>query len=211
MLEALTGTGLATAAGLNAYIPLLVIGVLARWTDLIDTPAGWEWLTNGWVLAVLAVLLALEVVADKIPGVDSVNDVVQTVVRPVAGGIAFGAGSSSQTAVVTDPQAFVESGRWVPIVIGIVLALVVHGAKASVRPVVNVATLGVGAPVASTVEDATSVGLSFAAILAPVLVLVALVGLVIVWFRFRARRRRGGSPGATSREVSPPPPSVDLP
>ena len=211
MLEVLTGTGLATAAGLNAYIPLLVIGALARWTDLMDTPAGWEWLTNGWVLAVLAVLLALEIVADKVPGVDSVNDIVQTVVRPVAGGIAFGAGSSSQTAVVTDPEAFVESGQWVPIVIGIVLALVVHGAKATMRPVVNVATLGAGAPVASTVEDATSVGLSFAAILAPLLVLVALVGLVIVWLRIRRRRRRGRSPGETSHEVSPPPPAVDVP
>ena len=211
MLEALTGTGLATAAGLNAYIPLLVIGVLARWTDLMDTPAGWEWLTNGWVLAVLAVLLALEVVADKVPGVDTVNDVVQTVVRPVAGGIAFGAGSSSQTAVVTDPQAFVESGRWVPIVIGIVLALTVHGAKATMRPVLNVATVGAGAPVASTVEDATSVGLSFAAILAPLLVLVGLIGLVVVWLRFRARRRRRGSPGKPPHEVSPPPPPVDVP
>jgi hypothetical protein len=209
MLEALTGTGLATAAGLNAYIPLLVIGALARWTDLMDTPAGWEWLTNGWVMAVLAVLLALEVVADKVPGVDSVNDIVQTVIRPVAGGIAFGAGSSSETAVVTDPQAFVESGRWVPIVIGIVLALVVHGAKATARPVVNAATLGVGAPVASTVEDATSVGLSFAAILAPLLVLVALIGLVVLWFRIRARRRRSRSAAETS--ISPPPPPVDVP
>ncbi|WP_146845701.1 DUF4126 domain-containing protein [Cellulomonas terrae] len=211
MLEALTGTGLATAAGLNAYIPLLVIGALARWTDLMNLPAGWEWLENGWVLAVLAVLLALEVVADKIPGVDSVNDIVQTVVRPVAGGIAFGAGSSSQTAVVTDPQAFVESGQWVPVVVGIVMALVVHGAKATVRPVVNATTLGAGAPVASTVEDATSVGLSFAAILAPLLVLVALVGLVIVWFRFRARRRRGAAARETSPDVAPPPPPAGAP
>jgi len=210
MLEALTGTGLATAAGLNAYIPLLVIGALARWTDLMDPPAGWEWLSNGWVLVVLAVLLALEVVADKIPGVDTVNDVVQTVVRPVAGGIAFGAGSSSQTVRVTDPAAFVDSGQWVPVVVGIVLALVVHGAKATARPFVNVATLGTGAPVASTVEDATSVGLSFAAILAPLLVLVALVALVVAWFRFRARRRRGRGPGGTPQEISQPPP-VDVP
>ena len=210
MLEALTGTGLATAAGLNAYIPLLVIGALARWTDLIDPPTGWEWLANGWVLAVLAVLLALEVVADKIPGVDTVNDVVQTVVRPVAGGIAFGAGSSSQTVRVTDPAAFVDSGQWVPVVVGIVLALVVHGAKATVRPVMNVATLGTAAPVVSTVEDATSAGLSFAAILAPLLVLVALVALVVAWFRFRARRRRGRGPGGTPQEISQPPP-VDVP
>ena len=210
MLEALTGTGLATAAGLNAYIPLLVIGTLTRWTDVIDPPAGWEWLSNGWVLAVLAVLLVLEVVADKIPGVDTVNDVVQTVVRPVAGGIAFGAGSSSQTAVVTDPEAFVRSGQWLPVVVGIVMALGVHGAKATVRPVANAATLGAAAPVVSTVEDATSAGLSFAAILAPLLVLVGLVALVVVFLRFRARRRRGGSPGETSPQVAGPPPPVDV-
>jgi hypothetical protein len=52
--------------------------------------------------------------------------------------------------------------------------------------------------VVSTVEDATSVGLSFAAILAPVLVLVGLVGLVVAWVRFRGRRRRGERPGETS-------------
>ncbi|MEZ0446370.1 DUF4126 domain-containing protein [Cellulomonas sp. ICMP 17802] len=210
MLEALTGTGLATAAGLNAYIPLLVLGALSRWTDLVNLPPGWEWLGNGWVLAVLAVLLALEVVADKIPGVDSVNDVVQTVVRPAAGGIAFGAGASSQTAVVTDPGAFVSSGQWIPVAVGIVLALVVHGAKATARPIVNVTTLGTGAPVVSTAEDVTSAGLSFAAILAPLLVLVGLIGLVVVWFRIRARRRRGGQPGEPSHEVSQPPP-VDVP
>lgn len=200
MLEALTGTGLATAAGLNAYVPLLVIGVLGRWTDLVDPPAGWEWLSNGWVLVVLGVLLVLEVVADKIPGVDSVNDVIQTVVRPAAGGIAFGAGSASQTAVVSDPGAFVESGRWVPVVIGVVLALVVHGAKATARPVVNAATLGLGAPLASTAEDATSVGLSFAAVLAPVLVLLLVAGLVVVWWRLRRRRaaRAGAAPDGTS-------------
>ncbi len=42
---------------------------------------------------ILAVLLAVEMVADKVPVVDHVNDVVQTVVRPTAGGLAFGAGS----------------------------------------------------------------------------------------------------------------------
>ncbi|MGW6130503.1 DUF4126 domain-containing protein [Cellulomonas sp. NPDC055163] len=204
MLEALTGTGLATAAGLNAYVPLLVIGLLGRWTDLVDPPVGWEWLTNEWVLLVLGALLLLEVVADKIPGVDSINDVVQTVVRPAAGGIAFGAGSSSQTAVVTDPGAFVQSGRWLPVVIGIVLALVVHAAKSTARPVVNAATLGLGAPLASTAEDATSVGLSFAAILAPVLVLLLVVALAVVWWRFR-RRRSAAAAARVAAEGAPPP------
>ena len=195
MLEALTGSGLAASAGLNAYIPLLTMGLLARFTDTIDLPGGWQWLSNGWVLLILAVLLAVEVVADKVPVVDHVNDVVQTVVRPTAGGLAFGAGSSSQTVTVSDPASFFGSHQWVPVAAGVVIALCVHGVKAASRPVVNASTAGVGAPVASTAEDITSVALSVLAILLPVLVLLGLVLLVLagVWvFRRRRRRKREG-------------------
>ena len=195
MLEALTGSGLAASAGLNAYIPLLTMGLLARFTDAIDLPGGWQWLSNGWVLLILAVLLAVEVVADKVPVVDHMNDVVQTVVRPTAGGLAFGAGSSSQTVTVSDPGAFFGSHQWVPVAAGVLIALCVHGLKAASRPVVNASTAGVGAPVASTAEDITSVVLSVLAILLPVLVLLGLVLLVLggVWvFRRRRRRKREG-------------------
>ena len=195
MLEALTGTGLAASAGLNAYIPLLTMGLLARYTDAIDLPGGWQWISNGWVLLILAVLLTVEVVADKVPVVDHVNDVVQTVVRPTAGGLAFGAGSSSETVTVSDPGAFFGSHQWVPVAAGVIIALCVHGLKAASRPVVNASTGGVGAPVASTAEDVTSVVLSILAILLPVLVLLGLVLLVLAagWvFRRRRRRKREG-------------------
>ncbi len=82
VLEVLTGTGLAASAGLNAYIPMLAMGLLARYTEVINLPSGWQWLSNGWVIAILTVLLAIEVVADKVPVVDHINDMVQTVVRP---------------------------------------------------------------------------------------------------------------------------------
>ena len=193
MLEALTGTGLAASAGLNAYIPLLTMGLLARYTDAIDLPGGWQWLSNGWVIAILAVLLAIEVVADKVPLIDHANDVVQTVVRPTAGGIVFGAGSSSQTATVTDPGSFFSSHQWVPIAAGVLIALCVHGTKAAARPVVNATTAGFGAPVASTVEDIGSIVMSLLAILLPILVLLGLVLLIStgIWaFRRRSRRRR---------------------
>ncbi|AGZ45707.1 DUF4126 domain-containing protein [Actinoplanes friuliensis] len=191
MLEALTGTGLAASAGLNAYIPLLTMGLLARYSDLIDLPSGWQWLSNGWVIGILALLLAVEVVADKVPVVDHVNDIVQTVVRPTAGGLAFGAGSSSETVTVTDPGSFFSSHQWVPIVIGMVLAFGVHTVKAASRPVVNATTGGVGAPVASTAEDFGSVVLSLLAIVLPVLVLVGLVLMVLAtWWVIRRRKRR---------------------
>ena len=192
MLEILTGTGLAVAAGLNAYVPLLILGLAGRFLDVVELPAAWAWLENEWVLGILGVLLVIELVAYKIPAVDSINDWIQTIVRPAAGGIVFGTGSSAQTAAVTDPAAFFESNQWVPVVVGIVIALVVHGAKMLVRPAANALTAGAAAPVLSTGEDISAVVLSVLAILIPILVIVAIVGLIVLIisvFR-RARRQR---------------------
>jgi len=201
MLEILTGTGLAAAAGLNAYIPLLLLGLGARFVDFIVLPAGWTWLENEWVLGILGVLLVIEFFADKIPAVDTVNDVLQTVVRPASGGIVFGSGSASETAAVTDPAAFFSSNQWVPIVSGVVIALLVHGAKMAARPALNAATFGLAAPVASAFEDVSSVFLSVFAILVPILVVLALGGLVVLFVvlmrRYR-RRREGASPSTGS-------------
>jgi hypothetical protein len=82
---------------LNAYIPLLALGLLSRFTDLVTLPHGWAWLENGWVMTIVAALLVVEIVADKIPALDSINDAVQTFVRPTAGGIVFGSGTAAQT------------------------------------------------------------------------------------------------------------------
>src|SRR5258707_7609002 len=100
-MELLTGFGLATAAGLNAYIPLLALGLLSRFTDLVTLPHGWAWLENGWVMTIVAALPVVQVVAGKIPALDSINDAVQTIVRPSAGRIVFGSGTGAQTSAVT--------------------------------------------------------------------------------------------------------------
>jgi len=194
-VELMTGFGLATAAGLNAYIPMLLMGLLARFTSLISLPHGWTWLENGWVMAIVAVLLAVEIVADKVPALDSVNDAVQTFVRPASGGIVFGSGTAAQTAAVSDPAEFARTGQWVPVAIGVVTALVVHLTKTAVRPAANVATAGVAAPVLSTIEDFTSVSLSFIAIVIPALVLVVVVALA--WGAFWLLRRRRHKKRAT--------------
>ncbi|MCU1411367.1 MAG: hypothetical protein JWR04_2074 [Rhodoglobus sp.] len=191
MFEVLTGAGLAVAAGLNAYIPLLVLGLAGRFLDFVDLPAQWQWLSNPWVLVILGVLLVIEIVADKIPVVDSINDWIQLFVRPVAGGIAFGTGSSSGTAVVTDPAQFFTSNAWVPIAIGILLALATHIGKAVSRPALNVATVGAAAPVVSTAEDFGSVLLSVLALLLPVLVIVAIGGVIVGFVLLFRRFRRG--------------------
>ena len=201
VFEVLTGMGLAASAGLNAYIPLLAMGLLARYTDLIHPSSSWHWLSNGWVLLILAILLAIEVVADKIPMVDHVNDVLHTVIRPTAGGLAFGAASQSQTVTVSDPGRFFTGHQWIPVVAGVLIALCVHGTKATARPVVNATTLGVGAPIVSTIEDVISTVMALVAIVMPVLIIVFLAGFVwfFVWARRRRRRRKAEKAAAKAR------------
>jgi uncharacterized membrane protein len=192
MLEILSGLGLSAAAGLNAYIPLLALGLAGRFLDFVTLPAGWTWLSNEWVLIILGVLLVIEFVADKIPVVDTVNDWIQTVVRPAAGGIVFGTGASTETNAIADPAQFFENNNWVPIAMGIVISLSVHLTKMAARPALNAITFGAAAPIASTLEDAGSVTLTVFALLLPVFVIVALGGIVAVFvviFR-RARRKR---------------------
>lgn len=191
-MELLTAAGLSSAAGLNAYIPLLVLGLLNRFTSWVTLPEGWGWLSNGWALGILAVLLIIEMVADKVPVVDSVNDVLQTVVRPASGGLVFASGVGAQTIAVENPGETFSTGQWVPLLIGAGIALVFHLLKSGARPLLNLGTAGVAAPVLSTAEDGASLGLSLLAIALPVLVLVAAVVLAVLLFlgvrRLRPRR-----------------------
>jgi hypothetical protein len=189
MLAWLTGLGLSTAAGLNAYIPLLLVGGLARFTDVIDLPPSQRWLASGWVLGIGVVLLACELVLDKVPVVDHVNDAVQTFVRPAVGGAIFTATAAAQQA---DASQWMRDHQWVGWLLGVVVAGLVHTGKVTARPVVNVSTAGVGTPVISTVEDVTSLGMSLAAVFAPLLALALVVALAWTgtWLVRRALRRR---------------------
>ena len=189
-MEFLVGSGLAAAAGLNAWMPLLVLGLADRFVPAVELPGAWSWLSSDIALWITGVLLVIEIVADKIPAVDSVNDILQTVVRPASGGIVFGAGSTAETVRVDDPAALFADNAWVPIVIGVVLALIVHALKAAARPLANLATGGVAAPVLSTAEDVSSLALAAAAIFLPALAGVLLVALVIVAVVILRRRRR---------------------
>lgn len=181
LTAALAGLGLATSAGLNAYIPALLTAVLARYTDLVTLPPEFEFLSSGWVLVTLSVLLVIEEVVDKIPGADHVNDVVQTLIRPVSGAVLFAAGSE---------EAFGDR-TWLALVVGFVAALGVHATKAAGRGVVNVTTVGTGAPVVSVAEDGLSLSVAIVAIVAPILVIgfVAFFAWAL-WVVLRRRRER---------------------
>ncbi len=187
----LTGLGLAGAAGLNAYIPLMVVGVLIHTGHLTVAPP-FDALGQTPILIVLAVLLAVEFFADKVPGVDSINDVIATVIRPAAG--AFLAAGSLGTLTNMPP--------WVGVAAGIITAGTVHGVKTVSRPVINVGTVGVGGPTVSLVEDVVALIASVLAIIAPILLAIVVVIAVVVgvtWWQKRQRRNslRGdaGVPG----------------
>lgn len=171
--------GLSASAGLNAYIPLLVVALLARFTDLIQLDAPWATLSNGWVIGLLVLLSAIEFFADKAPAVNHVNDAIQTVVRPVAGAIVFAASAD----VITDIHPVLAMAA------GLLVAGGVHAVKAAaVRPAVTATTGGAGNVPVSILEDLISTVLSILSVLIPVLI-AAIVILLTSYLVFRMWRR----------------------
>ena len=198
MIVALTGMGLSAAAGLNAYIPFLVVALIARFTDLITLPQSLVWIESGWAIGIGAVLLLTEVVLDKIPAVDTVNDAVQTLIRPSMGGLVFAATAAAEKA---DQASWMADNPWIGVVIGVVTSGLVHAGKATSRPAIDAGTLGLGTPFASAAEDGASAGLSLVAIFAPLLVIVGLVviAVALAWLvrrMLRWRRWRRGRAAA---------------
>lgn len=182
LLNISSGLGLAGAAGLNAYIPMLLVAIMAN-RGMIHLNGSYAMLGDWWCVSILSVLLVIEMVVDKVPGLDHVNDVIHTVIRPVAGAIMFG---SQAGAIGPVPPAMWSA-------LGLLAAGSVHGVKSVSRPVVNLTTLGVGAPVVSLAEDVASATLSVLALVAPLVCLVAL-GFVVwgMWMIYRRVRGRGG-------------------
>ena len=185
-MELLTGIftafGLSASAGLNAYIPLLLVGLLARYTDLIHLNSPWDTLSNPWIVLMLCILVIIEMLADKVPAVNHLNDLVQTLIRPAAGAIAFAASAN----VVTSVSPILA------LACGLLVAGTVHVAKAgAVRPMVTATTGGAGNIPVSIAEDVVSTVLSFLAIVLPLLVgtlLVVLAAFIIYWLYRRSNR-----------------------
>lgn len=176
--------GLSTSAGLNAYIPLLVVALASRFPlddPLLQLGEPYNLLGNWVVIGVLIVLLVIEMTVDKIPAVDTVNDIIQTFVRPAAGAFLFAANAN----VITDASPVLA------ILAGILLAGGVHATKGAVRPAVTATTAGTGNWFVSLVEDIVAFVVSVLSLIIPILLgilLLFVLGYVILWL---VRRRRG--------------------
>jgi hypothetical protein len=169
-----TAFGLSASAGLNAYIPLLIVGLLARYTNLIALNQPWDTLASPWIILMLCVLVIIEMLADKIPAVNHINDVIQTFIRPAAGAIAFAASAN----VVTDISPVLALGA------GLLVSGTVHLTKSGVvRPAITATTGGTGNVPVSIAEDIISTVLSILAIIIPILIgtLLIVIASFVIW------------------------------
>lgn len=187
MLQAIAGMsaafGLASSAGLNAYIPLLIVALAARFpleAPLLRLSAPYDILGSWWAIGLLAALLVVEVLVDKIPAVDTVNDLIQTFVRPAAGAVLFAANAD----VITDIHPALALGA------GLLVAGGVHATKGAVRPAITATTAGTGNWLVSTLEDIAAVFMSIMAVVLPIVAGLAFIGLATLLFVLYRRRKR---------------------
>ncbi|MBG0786187.1 MAG: DUF4126 domain-containing protein [Anaerolineaceae bacterium] len=186
-MDILAAFGLSASAGLNAYIPLLVVSLLAKFTNLINLSEPWDAMESWWIIGLLIVLSLIEFFADKVPAVNHINDIIQTFIRPTAGAILFAASAS----VITEVHPVLSLAA------GLLIAGSVHIVKsAAVRPAVTAATAGTGNVPVSMLEDVLSTVLSLLSVILPILmgiVLILLAVWIIWWLSTRESRkaRRG--------------------
>jgi len=187
------------ASGIRLYAVLLVVGLVgyAGWVDL---PAGLAILQHPWVLGASAVMFLVEFVADKIPGVDTVWDGIQTFIRiPAGAALAAGVFGVMDSAVWTTVAAIVGGS----------LAATSHFTKAGTRAAANTSPEPFSNLGLSVAEDITTAGLLWLVLTHPLvaLALVLALALLAAWllpklirFVVRVLKRIFGEP-APGRDV----------
>ena len=185
ILNIFSAFGLSASAGLNAYVPLLVVALLAKYTKLIQLNDTWEPMTSWWVIGVLIFLSVIEFFADKIPAINHVNDAIQTFIRPAAGAVVFAATSTQG----------VEVNPMFSLIAGLLVAGGVHAVKAlAIRPAITATTGGAANIGVSMLEDVTSTAVSFLSILLPVIIACILVLITSILILRMGRKRQQQEP-----------------
>jgi hypothetical protein len=188
------GLALACLAGVRAYLTVFGVGIAALlgWVTL---PAGMDVVTSPWVLGTAGALAIVEFFADKIPGVDSAWDLVNTLARVPAGAFLASA-------------AFAPDGEWsvAAAALGGAAALSTHTLKSSTRVAINASPEPVSNWVASGTEDAIAVGGLTLTVLAPVLaaallLVFTLAGLYLGWRLVRTLGKRQENKTRTASQV----------
>lgn len=187
-------------SGINAYATVFVLGLLGRFANADQVPGGFQ---RTDVLLVMGVLAVLELVADKIPLIDSTWDTISTFIRPVAGAVIAALIAGQQGSLATIALASV----------GGVTALLSHLTKSGLRLAINTSPEPVTNVTASMANDVSVVGVLAlaasnpvaAAVIVGVILLVGLILLGLVFSqvkkglrRVRGLVRRDPQPGASA-------------
>jgi hypothetical protein len=177
----LSGFGLSSACGLNAYIPLLILALADRFTTIVELPEPFDVLSSPWTILALLLVLPTELILDKIPRIDAVSDRVHTLIRIPAGAVAMMATTGQADGI----PSFVAA------LLGAAAAAAVHLFKLRSRPAVTRTTAGIANPFVSMIEDFAAVIVSITACLVPYGVLLALPIFGIGIWRLYARMSSG--------------------
>ncbi len=174
--------GLSSTAGLRAVATLFAIGVVSdvkiSGQPLLQLHGNFTVLGSTPVLILLGVLTIVEIVIDKFPVLDNLNDIIHTVIRPVVGAVIV-AGTANTLS---------DTNIWVAAAAGAVLALGVHVTKSTARVATTATTAGIGNPIISVLEDLLSLGTiilvvvakSIAILVSPALGIALLVAALIL-------------------------------
>ena len=176
--------GSAWTSGINLYATVSVLGLVQKFILEKPLPGGLDVLDNWWIIGVAGGLYIVEFVADKVPYVDNVWDVVHTFIRIPAGAAIAYAATDENAAAVNVIATLLGGG----------LALSSHGTKAALRGAANFSPEPVSNWVLSIVEDIIAFVGAILAVFAPVIIAIVLVifAVFFTWFApkvFRAIRR----------------------
>ena len=217
---------LALTSGINLYLTVLVVGLSLRFNLVTNVPPGLEVLASVPILVAAGVFYVIEFIADKVPLVDSLWDLIHTVIRP-AGAILI----ASSALNVADPAVVGAAANLVGVnprvqlagaIIACAVALLSHSSKAGTRTAVNasgggVTLVGVGL---SLLEDLFVALIAFLALRYPlaanivagvvIAVLILVVPQLLRWAWFTLRATLGWIKGFVRpiREAEPLPPAA---
>jgi hypothetical protein len=166
----LLGFALAAAAGLNAFIPLLVLGLADRISTTFDLGRPYDFLSSSAGIIIVLTLLTVEIVVDKIPRADHVNDLIHSAIRPAAGAFIF-------MAAVNEGD---ELNPVIAMMFGLLVAGVVHWYKTLARPAITIKTRGVANPFVSMIEDFLATTVSVIAVIVPLVGAVSVIGAAFI-------------------------------
>lgn len=174
------GLGLAAAAGLRVFLPLLLLGVGARlgWVGLSD---GFQWLESGWTLGALASAAFLEIAAYHVPWVDHLLDLVAAPAAVVAGVLLTAAAATDLPPAIRWAAAIIAGGG---------TAGAVQGLTSLARIASTATTGGLGSPLIATIEWIGSLLASIVAIFLPAVALAIVVAVVLLAVRMGRRLLR---------------------